>query len=522
MRRNVLLPLIVLLSGCNGIKSNVNYTETHSNKQKMPQSVDKKTKQSLLNSPIEHCYLDSSVKLLLPEELLKYMNSAIKNNKQIIEQQHELLMEHEQYNMVKSAFMPVITAEGSLSNSGTVYSKNKEDITQDEENTLSKTEIRSPAIKLEARYNLFKGGADIAQLKQVNKGIKAKWKAYDALVQKVLQETAQYYFEIISKQKEIENIQALLKARKDSLRIIKDMEKAGNAKEVDVGQALAGYYEAEAKLSKAKAEENIYRAALEEHTGMPCTIKLSSDNSLFNKKFTVDEASHIATMHNPQIISATAQYEAAKYGLNASTSEFAPSIDLVTGITHKGVHEKNYPEYSRDKKNLLNEKQLIQTYPEVRLVGTLPIFNGGSSIAKRRKASESVTKAKVTKERILNEVRKEIIKTLELETAADENIVSSKKAIEVQSLVLKATKEEYNAGTKMTSDVLESQQKLFDAQLALTSAIKEKYIQQCNLMALLGLFNPKKLKLKETFDYNVEFNKQARRIRPTYADLGVE
>ena len=97
--------------------------------------------------------------------------------------------------------------------------------------------------------------------------------------------------------------------------------------------------------------------------------------------------------------------------------------------------------------------------------------------------------------------------------AANENISSSMKAINARTLSLNATKEEHQAGVKIMKDVLDEQQKLFEAQQIMIEAVKDKFVNQFKLLGLLGRLNPKYLNINgSSFNYVKEFEHQKRGI----------
>ena len=475
----------------------------------------------------EQFHIASYLPANLPRQLIKCMENALKNNKQIEEAQKEILATNEQHNIDRSALMPRITAENStgfskdyLNKPDKISDPNEKDLNK-KQYDYNKSKKLENTTTLSVRYNIFHGGADMANLESTDKSIEAKWKNYDATIQKVLQEVAQNYFTIVAKQEEIKNVNSLLKARQESLRVAKEMLKAGTAKELDVAQADTGCSEAQLRLDNAQAEEQIYRANLKQLTGVEVTGKLDAPDKLFNKKFAKKEALDIATKNNPQIIAIIAEHAAAKAKLSVHNGEFFPSVDLVASGNRKFNRTKYYDvndnlHYRHSSKNTVYE-------PSIALQLSWPIFNGMSSVSKKVQQAYNVAKVAVTKNKIYTEIEKEISTILEKLELSEKNIKEANKMINSQHKVLNSTKEEHAAGTKLMKDVLDAQQKLFECHATLTNAIRDRYINQCNLMGLLGWFNPSDLKLKGlSFDYKKEYYRQIERFIPTWKEMGVE
>ena len=482
-------------------------------------NINKEIAKDTVNRYGKKDHIASYLPANLPKQLIKCMENALKDNKQIKEAQQEILASHEEHNINRAALMPVISAESSTSTTSDYYKEpTKYQIGTKEYQHDKRNQFESTGA-LQVKYNIFHGGADIANLKSTDKSIEAKWKNYDATIQKVLSEVAQNYFTIVAKQEEIKNAKALLDARKESHRVANEMLKAGTAKELDVAQAVAGLFDAESRLYSAEVEEKIYRVELKRLTGVEVKERLDAPGKLFDKKFTEKEVLDIAVKNNPQVVAVIAAHAAAKAKLAVPNGEFLPSIDLIASGSKKYTKNKFYS--VDDHINDINSIKQTAYEPSITLRLSLPIFNGGSSFAKKAQCAYNLSKVAVTKAKIYKEIEKEVSTALEKLDAAENTIEFAKKMIEAQKTVLESTKKEQEAGTKITKDVLDAQLELFKAHSMLTNAIKDRYIQQCNLMALLGWFNPNDLKLKGLdFDYKKEYKRQIKRIIPTYGELG--
>lgn len=453
----------------------------------------------------EEGYISEKHKANFPPQLIAFMEGALKNNKKILESQHDVLATNEEHNIQKAVFKPVIESVSGISTTPYRYWS---DSHPNEVHVNADTTYRT---SLRAKWNIYRGRADVAKLESVDKKIEAKWKDHDSLVQDTLLQVVELYFNIVAKQEEIENIKSFIKARKESINVATQMLANGATQEVDVVQAHAAYAEAEAKLSVAEAQLQSDIAKLEEISGVSVVGKLIKPKEIFSFNISESEAVAIAQKYNPKMIATQAEYLAALSKSKEPVDGFYPSIDVesnilaeningTTGIVKDGVSEHTTTAINRGA-------------PIIGVSATIPIYSGGSGLAKKRQAGEEVTKTRIARERVALEVRTGIKQSLEMIEASNENIASGEKAIKARSLSLQATQEEHQAGVKIMKDVLEEQQKLFEAQKLTVDAIRDKLINQCKLLSLLGRLNPKYLKLSENnFDYNKEFKHQQRSI----------
>ncbi|MBR1944263.1 MAG: TolC family protein [Alphaproteobacteria bacterium] len=465
-------------------------------------------------------HINSYLPAKLPKQLITCMENALKNNEQIKEFQAEISATHEDHNIARSNLMPTIKAESKISTEHN-YSKNRQEDSNKSQG-FSDININKQIAGITLNYNLFRGGADVATLKSTDKSIEAKWKEYEAKIQNILQEVATKYFEIVGHQKKINHIKSLLKARKETYRVAKQMLEAGTAKELDVAQASVGIEEVQSRLVSAEAEEQKARAVLKQLTGVEVHEKLDAKKELFDKTFSKGEALNIASKNNPNIKALTTQYNAEKLKLSAQHGSFLPKIDLEAKYDMQFSNEITYDQYDHVNPLMKPNKQL-RCIPSIAIALSVPIFSGGQIFANQVKQSHNVAKVAISKEKVYQEIESNIVQILESLDAIEQNIKSVGKIIKAQDTILKTIKEEHAAGTKLMTDVLDAQQKLFEAKTMLTNNINERYVQQCKLMALLGWFNPKDLKLKGLqFDYVKEYNKQINRGIPTFEEMGIE
>lgn len=431
------------------------------------------------------------------------LENTLQNNKEIIAAQKGLKAAHENRNLAMSGFKPTIEGQigYDIGHEKKWNSKFEADPQHPRRNQLYNTSSERLSIKkggVVVRQNIFKGGADIASLNEADAAIKAQWNEYEAVKQKVLSGVANLYFEILAKQKEIQNLKTLLEVRQSSLNVVTEMYKTGAEKYVSVMQAKASYAETEAQFAKSEAEYKALCAQFLEQTGIPVPVKLSAPAKLFDTSMTEEQAKDIAIKFNPQIISSIDKVKAAKEAVKKPNSSLYPSVDLLYRYDQSldSAHKK-----ARNKINPNNNSGHV-----FGISMTLPIYDAGIGNAKKRQASELATKAAVEKDKTVQEIATRISKTLADLEAAKSNIISAHTAVEARRLALDNTEKEYRAGTKITNDVLEAQQKFFEAQTAEVQAQKNYFTSQCEALSLLGLMTPKYLKLKaKDFNYRSHY-----------------
>ena len=425
------------------------------------------------------------------------VENALKNNKQILSAQKELNATHESITQANAGFRPEASASVGYTvadsdrwNSSSIYSETEKNRVKSSEKSSEKN------VGIEIRQNLLNSFKDTANVKATDKEIKAKWSEYELVKQKVAKETMEIYFHILAKQKQIDHLKSLLEARKSSVLVAKEMYASGASKYIDVLNAEASYSETETQMSNAIAELESYSAKFVETVCIPVPTKLISPEKLLDANVSEPQALDIALKNNPQIIASSYGLDAAKKRIKTYHSFPSPSLDLVY----------NYSQSldSAHKKSLTSNNSRSHSCG-LRL--SVPIYDKGIERSKKRQTIDAANKTAITLDQSIQEVEYQLKSSYASLKAANQAIISTKQAIIAREQALHDTEEEYKAGTKIMNDVLDAQQKLWEAQYELTNAEKSKFMAESNILLLMGKLNEKFLKLNYTdFDYVSDYN----------------
>lgn len=453
---------------------------------------------------------DFERKISVRGSLFEALESALKKNKEILSAQNELMAAHENHVTVASAFKPKVSlntkyqydAKKGLSryDSSDRRSINRAGQPIDGTGTIKQgydNSIRSYGVEI--RQNLFHGFADMAALQETDLGIKAKWYSYEAKRQEILRNIAIVYFALLAKRDEINHLKSLLEARQNSREVAEWMYKTGAVKYLDVSQAIASVSETESKLAKAAAQYISYCAQFEELAGYKVPQVLTTPAKIFDEKITEKQAIEIAKKNNPQIIAASYALLAAKAAVKKPNPEFVPSVEVSYSYDHSYNASDNTRNHQGDKYREKGSTFALQM--------TVPIYDGGSARAEKRKYIDLATKAAVDKEKLIDDIKTRITAVWAAMAAAKQSLLSARKAVEARQIALHDAEEEYKSGVKIIKDVLDAQEKLFEAKYMETNAENSYFSSQCQARALIGQMTPGHLKIKDSdFSYKKHFS----------------
>ncbi len=453
---------------------------------------------------------DFERKVTVRGSLFEALESALIKNKEILSAQNELMAAHETHVMNSSAFRPKVSlnakyqydvkkglsrydaperrsqnAAGPIVGSGTIKQRYDD-------------RVRSYGVGIS--QNLFHGFSDMAALQETDLEIKARWYSYEAKKQEILRNVAIVYFALLAKRDEINHLKSLLEARQNSKEVADWMYKTGAVKYLDVSQAIASVSETESKLAKAAAEYISYCAQFEELTGYKVPQVLTMPEKMFDENITEKQAIEIAKNNNPQIIAASQALLAAKAAVKKPNPEFVPSVDLSYSYDHSYNSSDNTRNHQGDKYREKGSTLALQV--------TVPLYDGGTARAEKRKYIDLATKTAVDKEKLIDDVKTQITAVWASMAAAKQSLLSAKKAVEARQIALHDAEEEYKSGVKIIKDVLDAQEQLFEAKYMETRAENDYFSSQCRARALIGQMTPQNLKIKDSpFSYKKHFSK---------------
>lgn len=434
--------------------------------------------------------------------LFEALSSALKNNKEILSAQNELMAIHENHVSVASSFRPKVSLNTQYqADSKKSWYSNKNDW----DTNLPSSKAYTKSYGIGVKQNIFHGFSDVAALKETDLNIKAKWSEYENKKQTILRNIAISYFAIIAKKEEINHLKSLLSARKENIEVAKEMHETGATKYLDVAQAKASYAETESKLAKSEAEYVSYSSQFEEMTGYKTPEKLTAPEKLFDENMSEKQAIDLAIKNNPGISVALNALLAAKLAVKKINPEFTPSLDASYSFDQSYNHSSKNLSSSSNKYN--NKGHTFS------LALSVPIYDGGSARAEKRKYIELATKAAVDKEKTIEETKTQVISILAALRAAKQSLISARAAVEARELALHDTEEEYKAGIKIMKDVLEAQEQLFEARYMEIQAENDYFSNQCKANALIGRMDARYLKIADTkFSYKNHFRKTSKKL----------
>ncbi len=137
---------------------------------------------------------------------------------------------------------------------------------------------------------------------------------------------------------------------------------------------------------------------------------------------------------------------------------------------------------------------------------SIPIYQGGSEYAAIRQAKETLGQRRLDLDTARDSVRQTVTQAWGQLDAAKAQIVATTSQVTASEIALNGVREEARVGQRTTLDVLNAQQDLVNARVALVSAQRDRVVASYTVLAATGALSPQILSLKiETYDPTVHY-----------------
>ncbi len=338
---------------------------------------------------------------------------------------------------------------------------------------------------------LWTGGRADAAISQADYLVNAERANLANVEEQVLLAAATAYLDVVRDQANLGLAQSNVKVLSTALDQAKAQLNAGLATKTDVSQAEARLAQGVANETAAEANLTNSRAAYQAVVGeMPGTLERPP--AVQNLPATQDDSIRLADLHNPQILSAEANKDAARAGVDVARAQLMPSVAL-TGQLFSA-----------------NDQQLEgdwQHGAQVLLTLTIPLYQAGGEYSKIRQAKQTYGQRQNQIDATVRSVEQSTTDSWQNMEAAQANIESFTSQIKANEIAFKGTEEEQKVGTRTFLDVLNAQQELFQSQVELVAAQHDQAVSAFQVKSAIGDLTADALALNvDRYDPSVHYN----------------
>ncbi len=277
----------------------------------------------------------------------------------------------------------------------------------------------------------------------------------------------------------------------EQVRQTKDRFQVGEVTRTDVAQAEAslagGRSDASVAESNLKASIATYRQTI----GVE-PKKLEAARPIENRlPGTLDVAVKLSLAEHPLVIAALHSVDAQLMQVKEIEGELYPSL---------GVQGTVGQRWDNQIPNVTGFNSSV--------VGTLsvPIYEGGQTYSRVRQAKETLGQRRIDVDTSRDTVRQAVVAAWGALEAAKAQIISGREQVRAAEVALAGVREEAKVGQRTTLDVLNAQQTLLNARVALISSQRDRVVASYTVLSSIGRLSTQSLGLNvASYDAKVHY-----------------
>ena len=415
------------------------------------------------------------------ETLSDALAKAYLNNPDINQQRAGVRAADEGIPKARAGLMPTARAEADVG------------ISSDQLNVASTT-TTPRGIALTVQQTLWDGNRTPNTVKQAESGVMETREQLRSTEESVLLEAATAYMDVMRDTAILSLNKSNVDVLNEQLRQTKDRFDVGEVTRTDVAQAEASLAGAQAQVLTAGSNLNASIANYHLYVGEQ--PKALAPAGPLNKGLpkSVQDAVSIAQLEHPSVVGALHAVDAAELAVKIAEGALYPTVGVSGTISQRYDLNASVPGTHGFVGTLLGQLNV-------------PIYQGGAEYASIRQAKEQLGQAELQSDLARDKVRDAVVAAW----GANENSVGLVRAAKAQvaaaEVALAGTREEAKVGQRTTLDVLNAQQVLLNARVALVTAQHDSVVNSYNLFAAIGRLSPTNLGLRvASYDPRTHFD----------------
>jgi outer membrane protein len=340
--------------------------------------------------------------------------------------------------------------------------------------------------------NLFNGFQTASRTRQAESQVRAARETLRATEQSVLLNAVVAYMNLLRDTAVFELQRSNVEVLQEQLRQTKQRLESGNVTSTDVYQSEARLSVGRTQLYVAEAAYRTARASYRQAIGVePGRLVAASSVDRFFPR-SLNGAVTMAVSAHPAVATAQNNVDIALYQVKIAESALYPTLSLLGSV------QKSY--------------DVALTTPETfaASVGTqlsVPIYQGGAEYSQIRQSKETLGQRRHDLDVARDQVRLTVTQAWAQLDASKGTIASAQSQVKAAESALNGVREEARLGQRTTLDVLNAQQELVNARVALVSAQRDRVVNSYSVLSSVGRLSPVVLSLPvATYDAQTHYH----------------
>ena len=424
---------------------------------------------------------------------------AYQNNPSLNSQRASVRATDEGVPQALSGYRPKVSINGSI---GTQYWDTTNKTSVNNPTYIRQTGTMTPnSYGLTATQTLYNGFQTANKTRQAESQVQAARETLRVTEQTVLLNAVTAYTNLLRDSAILDLQRRNVEVLQEQLRQTRDRFNVGEVTRTDVAQSESRLAAGRSQVLSAEAAYKASVATYRQVIGVePGKLAAGSPVDRFSPP-NLPQSIGVATSTHPAVTNAQYNVDAALLQVKVAEGALYPTLSVQGTVLQS------------------NEAGLLQLKSfNAAVIGSLnvPIYQGGAEYSLIRQAKETLGQQRLNLDVARDQVRQTVVQSWGQLEASKANIEATQAQVQASEIALNGVREEARVGQRTTLDVLNAQQELVNARVALVSAQRDRVVASYTLLAAVGRLSPQVLALRvPVYDSNVHYQQ----VRDTWAGV---
>lgn len=329
-----------------------------------------------------------------------------------------------------------------------------------------------------ATQPLFRGGRVLNTVRRSEADVRAQREVLRSVEQQVLLDSATSFLDVIRDTSIVKLREGNLNVLSQELRATRERFSVGEVTRTDVAQSEASLAAARSAFDLAKSNLQTSKAGYERNVGSPPGALIAPRGLEKFLPKTLEEAIATSSRENPLVVNALYAEQSARHAVDLIWGELLPSAQLQASYSRRYDSSTAVAE--------LDTKSIVGSV-------TVPLYSGGEVQARVRGAKQTHISRIQQIEQQRTEVKATVVSAWSALIAARAQLVSDNAQVASAQTALTGVREEERVGQRTLLDVLNAEQVLLNARVAVVTDQRNIAQAAYSVMSTVGRLNIQEL-----------------------------
>jgi outer membrane protein len=332
-----------------------------------------------------------------------------------------------------------------------------------------------------AQQTLFNGFQTANRTRAAESQVSSAREGLRIIEQTVLLTAATTYMDVLRDTANLDVQRNNVRVLQETLKQTRDRFQAGEVTRTDVAQAEAQLAAGQSSMLAAESTLTTSQANYRQVIGVaPVNLAPGSPVDRF-LPHTLPAAIDRGLIENPNVTAAMYGIDVAFLQVKINEGALYPTL-----VAQASVQQSSYTQSS-----------VTPQFWTASAVATLtvPVYQGGQEFSLIRQSKETLAQQRLALELVRTQTRQQVVQAWGQNEAARAQVKAANSQVYSSEVALNGVREEARVGQRTTLDVLNAQQALVNARIALVTAQHDRVVASYNVLAATGRLSPQVMHL---------------------------